>query len=323
MRLRLLSLLASAALALPACASFDPAAAVVGSNRIEDEDFVRLVDFVLADPRFAEETPGVNPEVQRQTLLLQVLTFLIQQEVIDEKATEEGIEVEESEVNAILEQQLDQIGGQEALDEQLAESGATIQDVRGLIRAQAVRAQVAQAVVEEEVPEDQLRSTYEARMREFTEVHASHILVGGQGEADRIIEQATPRNFAQLARRSSEDQGSAPNGGDLGSRPVSEYVEAFANAALEIPEGEIGGPVQSEFGFHIILIHSRETIPFEAARDRLIEELAPDAFQGWMLDRLRSLTVRVNPRYGTFDHETGEVVPRTSTSPVPGPQVTP
>jgi hypothetical protein len=42
-----------------------------------------------------------------------------------------------------------------------------------------------------------------------------------------------------------------------------------------------------------------------------------------MLQRLRSLTVRVNPRYGTFDHDTGEVVPRTATTPLPGPQVTP
>ncbi|HUG87839.1 MAG TPA: peptidylprolyl isomerase [Actinomycetota bacterium] len=323
MRLRLLSLLAAAALALPACASFEPAAAVVGSNRIENEDFVRLVDFVLADPRFAEETPMADPDVQRQTLIRQVLTFLIQQEVIDEKAADEGIEVEREEVDAILEQQVEQIGGQEALDEQLAESGATIEDVRGLIRAQAVRAQVAQAVVEEEVPEDQLRATYEERAREFTEVHASHILVGSAGEADRIAEQATPRNFAQLARSSSEDQGSAQNGGDLGARPVSEYVDAFANAALEIPQGEIGGPVQSEFGFHIILIHSRETISFEEARDRLLEELAPEAFRGWMLERLRSLTVRVNPRYGTFDQETGEVVARNATTPLPGPQVTP
>lgn len=323
MRLRLLSLLAAAALALPACASFDPAAAVVGSNRIENDDFVRLLDFVLADPRFAEQGPVENPESQRQTLMRQVLTFLIQQQVIDEKAAEDGIEVEREEVDAILEQQVEQIGGQEALDRQLAESGATMGDVRGLIRAQAVRAQVAQAVVEEEIPEERLQATYEERMREFTEVHASHILVESEEEARRIAERATPRNFAQLARRFSQDQGSARNGGDLGSRPVGDYVEAFGNAALEIPEGEVGGPVQSEFGYHIILIHSRQAIPFEEARARLLEELAPDAFQAWMLQRLRSLTVRVNPRYGTFDHDTGEVVPRTATTPLPGPQVTP
>lgn len=311
------------ALALTACASFEPAAATVGGERIENEPFVRLVDFVLADPRFAEQTPQVNPDAQRQQLLRQVLTFLIQQEVIQEKADEEDIAISREEVDSLLEQQVQAVGGRDALDRQLAQSEATIADVRDLIRAQALRAQVAEVVVNEEIPEEEVRAAYEERARQFTEVHVSHILVQSEAEARRLADRATPQNFAQLARRFSQDQGAAQNGGDLGTRPVSDFVEAFANAALEIPVGEVGGPVQSEFGYHVILVQERTAIPFEEARDRLLQELAPQIFMEWMLDRLRSLTVRVNPRYGTFDEETGEVVPRNATTPLPGPQVTP
>lgn len=323
MRLRLLILLITSALTVSGCAAFEPAAAVVGPHKIDDDDFVRLLDFVLADPRFAEQAPAADPEGQRQELIRQVLTFLIQQQVIEEKATEEGIRPDEQEVEELLEQQIQQVGGREALDEQLERSGATMADVRGLMRAQVLRADVAQTVVDQEVSDEALRAAYEERAREFTQVHASHILVSSEEEARRISAQANPSNFARLARRFSEDQGSAPNGGDLGTRAVSDYVEAFANAVIEIPEGEVGGPVQSEFGYHVILVHRREAIPFEEARDRLVEELAPDAFRQWMLGRLRSLTVRVNPRYGTFNDETGEVVPRTATTPLPGPQITP
>lgn len=323
MRLRLLSFLAAAAILLSGCAAFDPAAAVVGSRRIENDEFLQLFEFIQADPRFADQAPAANPEAQRQTLLRQVLSFLIQQQAIEEKAAQDGIRADLERVDALFEQQVAQIGGEEALEQQLRASGATRQDVRDLLEAQVLRADVAQAVVEEEVSDDRLRAAYEDRTREFTQVHASHILLTNEEDASRIAGQATPSNFARLARRFSEDQGSAQNGGDLGTRAAVEYVEPFANAVIEIPEGEVGGPVQSEFGYHVILVHSKETIPFEEARERLVQELAPEVFQGWMLGRLRSMTVRVNPRYGTFNHETGEVVARRSTTPLPGPQVTP
>ncbi|HEX6208574.1 MAG TPA: peptidylprolyl isomerase [Actinomycetota bacterium] len=314
MRLRLLSLLAAASLVLSACTAFEPAAAVVGPHRIEDEEFLRLLDFIMADPQFAEAAVA-NPDVERATLQRQLLTFLIQHEVVEERAREEGIQVDRQRVEELMQDQ--------AIQDQIGRSDATAQDVRAFVRAQLIRSDVGQAVVEDEASDERLQAAYEERAREFTEVHASHILVGSEEEASRIVAEATPSNFARLARELSDDQGSGANGGDLGTRAAGAYVPEFADALLELPEGRIGGPVETQFGFHVILVHSREAIPFEQAREQLLQELGPEVFREWMLERLRSLTVRVNPRYGTFDEDTGEVVERRATTPLPGPQTTP
>lgn len=325
-RLRISAALTVAAVALSACAAFDPAAAVVGSHKIEDDAFVRKLDFVLADPRFAEQAaPGVSAEEQRRDLIHGLLTFLIHQEVIDERAEQEGIEVPDEELEELLRQQIEAIGGEEAFREVLDRSKATLADARDLVRAQLVRERVAQAVVEAELTDEELMAAYEERIREFTTLRASHILVRSEDQARQIAARATPKNFGDLAEQFSRDPGSAQQGGDLGSHPATDFVEEFADAALEIPEGQIGGPVQSEFGFHVIWIREREQVPFEQVRDQLLGERASQVFSDWLREQLRSVTVRVNPRYGIFDPQTAQVVDREATSPepVPGPQITP
>jgi parvulin-like peptidyl-prolyl isomerase len=319
----LISLAAASSLLLGGCAVFDPAAAVVGSHKIEDEDFRADLGFISADPRFAEQTPGVDPAAQREQLTRDVLTFLIQQEVIEERAREEGIEAEQAEIEELLSQQIQALGGEEALRRQIRESGTSLADVRDLLRAQIVRDKVAQAVVEQEISDEELMADYEDRIREFTSVHVAHILVRSEETAVRLARRATARSFAGLARRFSQDPGSAANGGDLDTHPVTDFVESFANAVLEIPVGEIGGPVETEFGFHVIRVLERETIPFEEIRGQLVQERAGQVFRGWLLARLGEVDIRVNPRYGIYDPRTGQVVERTATTPLPGPQVTP
>jgi parvulin-like peptidyl-prolyl isomerase len=176
-------------------------------------------------------------------------------------------------------------------------------------------------VVAERLGEDALRQQYDDRVLEFSQVRVAHILVSTEREAQRIRDQATPKNFADLARRFSEDTASAPNGGDLGVQRASDLVGAFARAALRIPVGEIGGPVQTEFGFHVIHVLDRQTQPFEEVQEMLLEELRGDVFGGWLLERVEAAEIRVNPRYGFFDDRTGVVIPRTRSSPAPAPSV--
>ena len=91
-------------------------------------------------------------------------------------------------------------------------------------------------------------------------LHARHILIESSGDGTQAQEQAqelidqldSGADFAQLARQYSDDTGSAQRGGDLGWFGRGRMVEAFEEAAFGATPGEIVGPVESRFGYHII-----------------------------------------------------------------------
>jgi peptidyl-prolyl cis-trans isomerase D len=123
--------------------------------------------------------------------------------------------------------------------------------------------------------------------RQEEEFCARHILVkvrseeGGEGhdeeEARRIAQTLLERlragaDFAALARASSEDEGSAENGGDLGCFPSGRMVPAFDDALYELEPGETSGLVRTRFGYHIIRLESRReetTLPLSEVEDRV------------------------------------------------------
>jgi len=111
-------------------------------------------------------------------------------------------------------------------------------------------------------PED-LKTYYEqnkARYGTPEERRASHILVkagpDAKAKAEQLLAQlkADPGKFAALAKSASDDPGSAAQGGDLGFFARASMVKPFADAAFEMKQGEIRGPVESEFGQHVILL---------------------------------------------------------------------
>jgi foldase protein PrsA len=321
MRRRLLLVLAL--FLLPACGDlFTTAAAVVDGRTIEEDRFRRELDFLLADPRVAQQIPaGPEGDVRRRDLARQYLTFLIHQQFVEGYAGTHELRADPAEVDGLLQEQVNQLGGREEFERILRDAEATEADVRHLIEQQILRQEVVDAVVAEQVGEDELRQRYEDRVLEFSQVHVAHILVSTEREAQRLRDRATPQNFAELARRFSEDPASAPNGGDLGPQRAADLVAPFARAALRIPVGEIGGPVQTEFGFHLLHVLDRTTQSFEEIRDVLLQEVRGDVFTRWLLDRVAAAEIRVNPRYGAFDEATGRVVPRTSSTPSPVPSV--
>ncbi len=100
-----------------------------------------------------------------------------------------------------------------------------------------------------------------------TYISASHILIchaGVQGcessftieearaQAQSIFDQANAENFADLAIEHSADPGNASNGGDLGTFPRGIIVPSFEEAVFSAESGQIIGPVETQFGFHII-----------------------------------------------------------------------
>lgn len=90
-------------------------------------------------------------------------------------------------------------------------------------------------------------------------VNVRHILVDSSERAQNIIDSLNAGDsFADLARAVSTDTGSGANGGELGWSTPDRYVEPFADAVRAAEIGAIVGPVESEFGFHVIQVRGRE-----------------------------------------------------------------
>lgn len=133
--------------------------------------------------------------------------------------------------------------------------------------------------------EEDVKSFYEQnpnRFRAPEERRASHILIDlSEGEdkarakAEELFKtlQAKPEEFEKLARENSADPASAKDGGDLGFFGRGMMVPAFEDAVFKAQKGAIVGPVQTEFGFHIIKvtdIKPEAVRPLEEVRDEIV-----------------------------------------------------
>ena len=143
------------------------------------------------------------------------------------------------------------------------------------------------------VPEEDLRKYYTENQARYTapeERRASHILVKaekGASEPDRAKAKAkaealladlkkNPASFADLARKNSEDPGSAEKGGDLDFFGRGAMVKPFEDAAFALKPDEISGVVESDFGYHIIKLAATkggEKRRFDSVRAELEAEV--------------------------------------------------
>lgn len=134
---------------------------------------------------------------------------------------------------------------------------------------------------DETVTEDEIKTAYEARSSQFRveeQRRASHILVKSKAEADKLAAELAkaPGRFAELAKRHSQDPGSAQNGGDLGWFGPGMMVKPFEEAAYQARQDEIR-VVESEFGFHVLRvtgIQAGKARPYEEVKKELAEDLS-------------------------------------------------
>ncbi len=101
--------------------------------------------------------------------------------------------------------------------------------------------------------------------REEEQVWARHILVSDEESAKAVIERLDKgEDFAKVAQDVSEDPGSASVGGDLGWFGKGQMIAEFETAAYALEPGQVSEPVQSSFGWHIIQLIGRTTLPMAA-----------------------------------------------------------
>ncbi len=118
-------------------------------------------------------------------------------------------------------------------------------------------------------------------------IHTSHILIHLEQKATEAEKEKAKQkadsiynvllaggDFAELAKKYSQDPGSAPRGGKLGAAGPKTFVKEFEEAAYTLKENEVSTPILSPFGYHIIKMDKREAFaPFEEQRSDIIKWL--------------------------------------------------
>jgi peptidyl-prolyl cis-trans isomerase C len=155
---------------------------------------------------------------------------------------------------------------------------------RTLLAAEALEA----FVLQNNLSDDELRASYDDKYQGFVgeeEFSASHILVPTEEEAQTIRKELTDgADFAETAKAKSTGPSGA-SGGSLGWFGMGQMVKPFEEAVVELAVGEISQPVQTQFGWHLILLNdARKSLApsFEDAKAELESEAQRRAVESFI-----------------------------------------
>lgn len=295
---RFVILSALVALVLAACGGSDSVATVNGEEI----------------PFEAVQSLQYDPEIELTTAeYVELLDVFIAWTVFTQGARDQfGIEPTEAEIEAQITKILFESGApsEEAFLEaqNISAAGLELTAVQFLIEEglETALAQGSEAVTIEDA---------EAALAEFpsdfTEVCLVHMLLRTEEEAAAAVSQlANGADFASLAAELSQDPTSAPAGGDLGCAPASQFVPEFSDAAMVEPVDEVFGPLQTDFGFHVMKVTSR----IEPTAADVLATLQTDeifhTIDEWYSDVLAVADVTVDPAYGVWQSgSTARLVP--------------
>jgi parvulin-like peptidyl-prolyl isomerase len=243
-------------------------------------------------------TPGTPSYRQAQQ---QGVQQLIQLDVVGFEAGKCGrpCAVSDAEITAQLNSLAQQrFGGSSVkLAAYLKSLGFTVDQARDQVKAgleqQKIQKQVERSVTFTPAEAKAYYAAHASQYRQPETRTVSHILVTNRALANTIAGEATPANFAALAKRYSIDTGSKNLGGSIGAIKQSDVVAAFGTAAFALPVGHISKPVHSQYGWHVIYVTKitpPHTVALAAALPGIIQtQLAAArtaAYQKWVTSTL-------------------------------------
>jgi len=167
-------------------------------------------------------------------------------------------------------------------DEDQLEAGFRDEDQLRTLISESELVQLAYEAIEAGVvvSEAEVRVSYQGTRERYVvpaEVCAKHILVPELEDAEAVIERLEAgEDFGEVAAEVSTDTGSATRGGELGCLPQGATVPAFDEAAFAAAIGELTGPVQTQFGYHLLVVDERideRQRSFDEVRDQIERDL--------------------------------------------------
>ncbi len=239
--------------------------------RVNGED-VKKTELDLAVKSLEDRARSPVPAEQRDAVYRQVLDRIIGFHLLVQEAKARNVIAPPWEVDSQVEQIKKQFPSEQAFAEMLKARGVTVEQLRAdtaqTIAVNAMlKTELEPKITVSEADSKTFFDQNRPRFRQEDSVHASHILIRTPEQADApakakaktqtddlLAQLKKGADFAELAKKFSQDPGSAPNGGDLGFFSKGRMVPAFEEAAFGLKPGQTSGVVETPFGYHIIRV---------------------------------------------------------------------
>ncbi|MDK2944884.1 peptidylprolyl isomerase [Mesotoga sp. H07.pep.5.3] len=246
---------------------------------------------IILDPYFDSYfTPS---ELGLKTM---IIPYIVDEKLIDYFAWESNLIPSEEEIDAETDSMMEMYTSSPDMVEQIEAIYGSMEAFRSEIRSYVSDALKAELVQESVAPlnDDALAAYFEEFKTEiknqFETIRARHILVTEEATATELMERINSGEitFAEAALQFSIDSLSAANGGELGSIVRGQTVPEFEEAILAAPIGELYGPVQSEFGYHLIIVEERteinslEDVVNSASYNDFVSGYQNDTYSRWI-----------------------------------------
>ena len=251
----------------------EPTAAIVNGKRIPMSDLDREMQAAMAG----------NPELRSREdmdtlrrMRREALDYLINRELMIQEGEKAGLEPQDAEIDAEFKKIQQRFASQSAFEKKLEQQKLTGKKLRELIKRGLIVRKVLAVKVKptaKAVTDKDIAEFYEANKERFAEsekVSARHILIkvspdatdqekaDAKGKMQAILKEARGEgDFAQLAEKHSQCP-SASQGGDLGYFGRGQMVKPFEEAAFALQPGQISEIVETQFGYHIILVQDKK-----------------------------------------------------------------
>lgn len=211
---------------------------------------------------------------QGQTLFNKILENMVQEQLLLAKAREDTIQVDEDLVEEAVRVEINRIkeeNGDSAFVQELYNQGMTERELREnfrkRMRNEGIRQQMFQILSQkiQVSPKENESFLNQYRKMKPELMSISHILIGLKPSSrrqikakkqaeDLLLRVRNGEDFSELARKFSQDPGTAPLGGDLGFFGRGQMVSGFEEVAFGLSPGEISDVLETEFGYHIIQV---------------------------------------------------------------------
>ena len=261
--------------------------------RVNGESISRT-EFQNALKTIEERAGGPVPPEQRDRIYRGVLDQMVGIRLLAQEANSRKIPVADADVDERIDTIRKQFPSEEAFTTRLKQQNVTLDRVRTDTRQELAINKMLEMEIEPKVAAtpDAIAAFYKGNPQSFQvpeRVKASHILVSVPQGADAATKEKARekaqgllkdvkagKDFAAIARESSDDPGSAKNGGDLGFFQQGQMVGPFNDVAFTLKPGDTSDLVETDFGFHIIRVAEKQTgrtVPIDEARPKIEEFL--------------------------------------------------
>jgi peptidyl-prolyl cis-trans isomerase C len=210
-----------------------------------------------------------------------------------------------------MKKQLEQMGGKGPLVEQVVDIELLYRQAlkKGLADTPEAQAHLAiatrkaladmaiESAVAEQATDEKMRAWYNDHQVRFAgeQIHLSHILVKDEAEAKDVMKAlAGGADFATLAAAKSLDSNSKIKGGELGWFSKKDMGGPLGAAAFAAEVGKPAGPIQSPYGYHVILVtEKRNQAPYEDVKDTVKDELSQDLARAYIEDLRKNAKIEM------------------------------